>query len=115
MANNDLQTVQKLTITVGVGRTSKDEPIPVQEQKILRDKALEYLCQQFGGALVTDGYGAWVGPDGKMLLEPNLIFSVVVFEGRPHSEFEEHSRAVRDLFRQTCVVVEVAAEKGGYV
>ncbi len=95
----------RYTFTVGVGEDRDGNTITDVEIKVRC--VIRELSKKFGGATTIHGTGGWIN-ENKLITEPCVVFIV---EGEAGDIGNEQINNVaiflRDLFRQTCVVVSI--------
>jgi len=101
--------MKRITFTIGIGMDKHGSHIHRAEE--LLNLASRRVAETFGGYTLTRGSGGWIAPNGELVEESSVVFSVVTEE---HREVYASSVAVflRDLFSQECVLVTVEDLQG---
>jgi hypothetical protein len=103
---------RKVSITIGVGKDKEGADITEQQvtEKLATTGKLVFV-RGFGGFTLTTNAGGWAAPSGELIVENSVTVSIVT-DSLNIGVFRQTVTALagelRDLFNQSCVLVEIA-------
>ena len=101
----------RAVFSVGVGKDRNNNSIPYGVALANRGAALSYVAGLFGGVTVNENYGAW-NNEGFLVTEESWDFTII---SDKKDKFRDFAAYLRDLYRQSAVLLVVSEVESEFV
>ena len=102
----------KAVFSVGVGKDRFGADITFSNALARRDSSLRHASNIFGGATVTENFGAWKDDDGVIIYEESWTWTII---SDKKDKFREFAAFLRDLYNQSAVLLVVSEVESEFV
>lgn len=96
-----------IKIIAGIGYDSMGDMLSESRINNAIDDTLARLSDEFGGATLTYGKGAWIDGGGQLVKEDCVIFESYTERAMPHTAANTIAQLLRIDLRQTSVVLAI--------